>query len=60
MQPNDTAMKTTTNNIDRLTKQFDKELRALLNKDLKQFKAGRGKFMSKHQAHNQDKDLLVA
>jgi hypothetical protein len=43
-----------------LLKQIDKELRAILKYDLRQFKAGNGKFLSNNPGLNQDKDLLVA
>lgn len=53
-------MKRTENLTTDLTKQFDKELRAILMYDLKQFKAAKGKFLDNNQGKNQDKDLLVA
>jgi hypothetical protein len=43
-----------------LVKQFDKELRAILMYDLKQFKSNSGKFLGNNSGNNQDKDLLVA
>ena len=53
-------MKTQQNTIDELTKQFDKELRALLMHDLKQFKAQQGQFLRKSKANNENNDRLVA
>lgn len=53
-------MKRTENLTTDLIKQFDKELRAILMYDLKQFKASQGKFLGNNQGKNQDKDLLVA
>jgi len=43
-----------------LLNQFDKELRAILKYDLKQFKAGDGKFLRNNPGKNRDNDLLVA
>ena len=53
-------MKKTQNLTDNLLKQFDKELRAIIMYDLKQFKLQSGKFLSNKPGKNQDKDLLVA
>jgi hypothetical protein len=53
-------MKRTENLTNNLLTQFDKELRAILMYDLKQFKANKGKFLGNNQGINQDKDLLVA
>ncbi|MFD2164041.1 hypothetical protein ACFSJU_16655 [Paradesertivirga mongoliensis] len=53
-------MKRTQNLTEDLLKQFDKELRAIIMYDLKQFKLNNGKFLGNNAGKNQDKDLLVA
>lgn len=53
-------MKRTQNLTDNLLKQFDKELRAIIMYDLKQFKSLNGKFLGNKPGKNQDNDLLVA
>lgn len=53
-------MKTTQHISSGTMKQYDKELVELLKRDLKRFRAERGKFLSNNQAANQDNDLLVA
>ena len=53
-------MKKTQNLTDNLLKQFDKELRAIIMYDLKQFNLQNGKFLSNKPGKNQDKYLLVA
>jgi hypothetical protein len=53
-------MKRTHNLTENLLKQFDKELRAIVMYDLKQFKSNRGKLFGNNSGNNQDKDLLVA
>jgi len=54
------AMKGNYHLNENLLKQFDKELRAILMYDLKQFKSNSGKFLGNNSGNNQDKDLLVA
>ena len=53
-------MKRTQHLTDNLLTQFDKELRAIIMFDLKQFKANKGKFLRNNPGKNQDDDLLVA
>lgn len=53
-------MKRSRHLTENLVKQFDKELRAILMYDLKQFKSNKGKFLGNNSGNNQDKDLLVA
>ena len=53
-------MKRTENLTANLLAQFDKELKAIIMYDLKQFKSKQGKFLSNNAGKNQDKDLLVA
>jgi hypothetical protein len=53
-------MKRTENLTENLLTQFDKELKAILTFELKQFKANKGKFLRNNPGNNQDKDLLVA
>ena len=53
-------MKRTQNLTDNLLTQFDKELRAIIMYDLKQFKSNKGKFLSNNAGKNRDNDLLVA
>lgn len=55
-----TDMKRTKNTTENLSKQFDKELKALLAYDLKQFKSANGKSISTKPGTSQDKALLVA
>ena len=53
-------MKRTQTLTENLLTQFDKELRAIIMYDLKQFKSDKGKFLGNNSGKNQDKDLLVA
>lgn len=53
-------MKRNQNTTENLLKQFDKELRAILLYDLKQFKSDNGKFLNNKTGKGQDKALLVA
>jgi|GEM_PF-1090176 len=53
-------MKRNQRTTENLLTQFDKELRALILYDLKQFKSHNGKFLSNKPGKNQDKALLVA
>jgi len=53
-------MKRTENLTNNLLIQFERELRAILMFDLRQFRANKGKFLGNNQGNNQDKDLLVA
>lgn len=53
-------MKRTHNLTENLLKQFDKELRAIVMYDLKQFKLSKANIFGSNSGNNQDKDLLVA
>lgn len=53
-------MKRNENTTENLLKQYDKELKAILAYDLKQFKSANGKFLSTKPGRNQDNALLVA
>lgn len=53
-------MKRTENMTHNLLTQFDKELRAIIMYDLKQFKTNKGKFLSNNSGKKQNNDLLVA
>ncbi|WP_374163463.1 hypothetical protein [Arcticibacter sp. MXS-1] len=52
------TMNTTINQ--NLLGQFDKELKAILQNDLKKFRQDKGKFLRNTPGKSQDKDLLVA